>query len=61
MEEPKDSGEKPKKEWQYKGDNWYDNLDVTEEQVNKVIRIGFAALIAVFVLIGLEAAGIFKL
>lgn len=61
MEEPKDPGKKPKKEWQYKGDAWYENLDISVDDVDKVIRIAFAALVIVIILIILEAAGIYKL
>ena len=56
-----ETGDEKKKEWVYKGDNWYENLDVSVEQVDRFIKIGMAVLILVFILIGLEAAGIFKL
>ena len=61
MGEESKPAEEKKKEWVYKGDGWYENLDVSVETLDKVIAIAVGALVVVFVLIILEAAGIFKL
>lgn len=51
--------EKPKSPWQLQKENWYDNLNVTVHQLDVVIWLASAALVIVFVLILLDAAGVF--
>ena len=46
---------------QSKKEDWFDNVTLSVKQLDTIIYIAVAALIIVFVLIGLEAAGIFKL
>ena len=53
--------EAPKKTWEQTRHGWYENLSVSVRQLDFIIWGGIALLIVVFVLIGLEAAGIFSL
>ena len=46
---------------QEKKEDWFDKVPFTVHQLDIIIGCGIAALVIVFVLIGLEAAGIFKL
>ncbi len=47
--------------WQMKKEEMYDKLNITVKQVDIFIGIMIGVLVLVFVLIGLEAAGIFSL
>lgn len=50
-----------KKRWQAIKEEWYSHLNISKKALNWIIGIGIALLIIVFVLIVLEAAGIFYL
>ena len=41
--------------------SWYDKVKLSVNQLDWIIRIAVAALVIVFILIVLEATGIFKL
>ena len=53
--------EKPKSAFQKRKEEWYDRVDLSVKQLDIIIAICFGALLLVFILIGLEAAGIFSL
>ena len=53
-------GEKSSSEWQYKGDAWFEGIDVDPNVLDKFIRIMYIVGGIVVILIILEAAGIFK-
>lgn len=44
--------------WQTRKESWYDQLNVTVKQLDIIIGVATAALILVFILIGLDAANI---
>ena len=50
--------EKIKPAWQMQKESWYDHLNITVKQLDIIIGVGIAALIVVFILIGLDAADI---
>lgn len=56
-----DEREKSKPGWQMKKEEMYDRLNVSVKQVDIFIGIMIGVLVLVFILIGLEAAGIFSL
>lgn len=53
--------EKPKSAFQKKKEEWYDHVNLTVKQLDVIIAVCFGILVLVFILIGLEAAGIFSL
>lgn len=53
--------EKTKSAFQKKKEEWYDHVNLSVKQLDIIIAVCFAILILVFILIGLEAAGIFSL
>lgn len=56
-----DERENAKPGWQMKKEEMYDRLNVSVKQVDIFIGIMIGVLVLVFILIGLEAAGIFSL
>lgn len=61
MEEKEQSEkkEKVKSPWQYQKEQWYDHLNVTVRQLDIIIWLAVAALVIVFIMILLDAAGVF--
>lgn len=53
--------EKQKGAFQKKKEEWFDKIDLSVKQLDIIIAVCFGLLLLVFVLIGLEAAGIFTL
>lgn len=51
--------EPAKPAWQAKKEGWYDKIPLTVKQLDIIIGVSIAALIVVFIVIGLDAAGIF--
>lgn len=49
------------KAFQEKKEDWFDHVPLTVHQLDIIIYAGIAALVIVFILIALEATGIFKL
>lgn len=52
--------EPPKSQWQQTKEGWYSGIDMNLKQINTVVYICLALLVLVFILIGLEAAGIYS-
>lgn len=53
--------EAPKSEFTRRKEYWYEKLNISLKQIDIVIGIAVACLIIVFILIGLEAAGVFSI
>ena len=53
--------ETEKKSWEQTRHGWYENINVSVRQLDFIIWGGIILLVIVFILIGLEAAGIFYL
>lgn len=53
--------EKTKSAFRQKKEEWYDRIDLSVKQLDIFIAVCFGCLILVFILIALEAAGIFTL
>ncbi len=45
--------------WQAQKEEWYSHLNISVKQLDAIIGLGIAGLIIVFIMIGLDAAGIF--
>lgn len=56
---PEEESGKPVSQWQRTKESWYDKIPLTVRQLDVIIWGGTAALILVFILIGLDAAGVF--
>lgn len=50
--------EKPKSLWQQNKEAMYDKVHLSVRQLDIIIGLGIAGLVVVFILIGLDAAGI---
>lgn len=49
---------KPKSQWQMNKEAMYDKVHLSVRQLDIIIGVAVAALVVVFILIGLDAAGI---
>ena len=58
---PGDPAQKPAGAFQKRKEEWFDRIPLSVKQLDIIIGICFGLLLLVFVLIGLEAAGIFTL
>ena len=47
--------------FQSRKESWYDKVPLTVKQLDVIVYVGIAALVVVFILIALEAAGIYKI
>lgn len=56
---PEEESGKAVSQWQRTKESWYDKIPLTVRQLDVIIWGGTAALILVFILIGLDAAGVF--
>ncbi len=54
-------GEKEKSDFTKQKEYWYDRINLSVKQLDIIIWVGIGILIVVFILIGLEAAGIFSI
>lgn len=45
--------------WQQTKEGWYDKLDLTVKQLDWIIGLGIAGLIITFIIIALDATGVF--
>lgn len=57
----KDKNQKPKSRWQQTKEGWYEKVPLSVKQLDVIIWLGIAVLVAVVVLVVLEANGIFYL
>ena len=60
-EKEKENEERPeeKTQWQLTKEGWYDKIPLTLKQLDIIIGVASAALFVVFILIILDAAGVF--
>ena len=45
--------------WQQTKEGWYDKIPLTVKQLDWIIGLGLAGLVITFIIIGLDAAGVF--
>ena len=58
-EEPKEPEPDTRHAWQKTKEGWYDHVHLTVRQLDIIIACGIIGLVIVFILIGLDASGVF--
>ena len=58
-EEIPEKEEPPKSMWQQTKESWYDKVPLTVKQLDWIIGLGIAGLVITFIVIALDAMGVF--
>lgn len=58
-QEKEEKKENVKTPWQLQKERWYDHVPLTVKQLDIIIWTAVAALVVVWIIIGLDAAGVF--
>ena len=58
-EQPAEQEQPPKSMWQITKESWYDKVTLSVRQLDIIIGCGIAGLILTFIVIALDAMGVF--